>query len=449
MSHLLIPGEAGADSATMWVAAVDEPSDAATLAVVASNGARTQLVGWDGEVHGGNHTVRYARVPLTNLAIRSRQRVDLRRGNAVLASATATTLPDRLPGLADRPFTLLLGSCFARGADGAGTVGNAYSLLPADARPEVKILCGDQVYLDAPSFWTIIPATTEDEIKRRLIEIYLAAWTQAPGFHDLLANGANLFTSDDHDYWNNAPHWSVTVPASLNEGLRTTWWNAAHELYRAFQRPMPPGTTGVTMDGLSILVADTRTDRDADPSGRFMSVDDLQRISDWAAALRTPGCLVVGQLLFSGKAGWKGRFSDYGLPDFSQYPDLLAALDRAQHTIVILTGDVHFGRVAVCEVAPGREIVEVVASPLSLVAPIPRNDWHRAPDLYPSEAIPGRVQKGIRTEGAYALNSNHFATVEFNRGASSGWTRMRVRAWPTALNGTLPVATREYVHWMA
>jgi hypothetical protein len=59
------------------------------------------------------------------------------------------------------------------------------------------------------------------------------------------------------------------------------------------------------------------------------------------------------------------------------------------------------------------------------------------------------VQKGIRTEGAYALNSNHFATVEFNRGASSGWTRMRVRAWPTALNGTLPVATREYVHWMA
>jgi hypothetical protein len=214
---------------------------------------------------------------------------------------------------------------------------------------------------------------------------------------------------------------------------------------------MPPGTACIELDGLSILVADTRTDRDADPTpaGRFMSDDDLQAVSRWAAALDSPGCLVLGQLLFTGNAGWKGRFTDYGLPDFPQYADLLRALDQATHSIIVLTGDVHFGRVAVCEVTPDREIVEVVASPLSLVAPIPKNDWHRAPDLYPAEAIPGRVQRPIRTDGGYALNSNHFATVEFNRGAANGWTRMRVRAWPTALNGSLPRATREYVHWVA
>ena len=365
----------------------------------------------------------------------------------MLASATVGTLPDRLPGLAERPFTILLGSCFARQADGGGTVGRAYSLLPADARPDVKILCGDQVYLDAPSFWTVVPATTDDEIRRRLIEIYLAAWTQRPGFHDLLADGPNVFTSDDHDYWNNAPHWSVTAPATMKEDLRDKWWAAAHELYRAFQRPMPPGTTCVEMDGLSILVADTRTNRDADPKpdGRFMSDVDLEAVRDWAGSLRTPGCLVVGQLLFSGTAGWKGRFSDYGLPDFAQYPALVSALESAGHTVIVLSGDVHFGRVAVCEIVPGREVVEVVASPLSLVAPIPKNDWHAAPELYPSEAFPGHVQRPIRTERAptssTATTSRRSSSAAGATAAGPGCGSVRGRRRSTARCRSRPTNT--------
>lgn len=444
MSHLLIPGDAGSNRATMWVAAVDEPTVAGTLEVVAANGSRAPVTAWDGVEHGGNRTVSYARVQLANLPVRSRQRVELRRGTDVLATATANTLPDRLPGLAERPFTILLGSCFARGPDAAGQVGRAYSLLPADARPDMKILCGDQVYLDAPSIWTIEPATTEDELRRRLIETYLLAWAQEPGYHQLLSDGPNVFTSDDHDYWNNAPHWSVTAPVTLKAELRRMWWRVAHDMYRAFQRP-PPGTCRIDMTGLSILVVDTRTDRTEDQTA-FMSDGDLKIVSDWAEDLEAPGCLVVGQLLFTGSAGWKGRFTDWGLPDFRQYPRLLEALGRAKHSVIVLTGDVHYGRVAVCEVAPGREIVEVVASPLSLVAPIPKNDWHRAPDNYPAEAVPGRIQRPIRTEGGYQLNSNHFATIELSRGGERGWTRMRVRAWPTALNGALPVAAVEYIH---
>jgi hypothetical protein len=219
----------------------------------------------------------------------------------------------------------------------------------------------------------------------------------------------------------------------------------ARRLYYAFQRPESPGVPFGMVGQMSICIADTRVNR-SDGTERFMSDPDLAEISAWARGLDAPGCLVIGQLLFTAKAGWKGRFSDWGLADFKQFQALVAALADAPHSVIVLTGDVHFGRVAVCEVAPGREIVEVVASPLSLVAPIPKNEWHRAPDLYPVEAIAGRVQRPIRTEGAYQLNSNHFATVELSRGGA--WTRMRVRAWPTTLNGRLPVATREYVHWV-
>ena len=35
-----------------------------------------------------------------------------------------------------------------------------------------------------------------------------------------------------------------------------------------------------------------------------------------------------------------------------------------------------------------------------------------------------------------------------HRTGDGGWTRLRVRAWPTALNGALPAATDEYVHWV-
>ena len=53
------------------------------------------------------------------------------------------TLPERVPSLEERPFTILLGSCFAQKKDGAGNVGRTFALLPSDVRPDLKLLCGD------------------------------------------------------------------------------------------------------------------------------------------------------------------------------------------------------------------------------------------------------------------------------------------------------------------
>ena len=218
MSHLLIPGLATATSATMWAAAIDEPDDPAKLEIVVATGERQVLGSWDYDLEGGKRRVHIRRVEFTGLGERSRRLAELRRAGGTVARAMMGTLPKQVPSLEERPFTILLGSCFAQKKDGAGNVGRTFALLPSDVRPDLKLLCGDQVYLDAPSFWTVFPAVTEGELKRRLLESYLAAWTQEPGYHTLLADGPNAFTADDHDFWNNAPKGSVTAPATLIPG---------------------------------------------------------------------------------------------------------------------------------------------------------------------------------------------------------------------------------------
>ena len=445
MSHLLIPGPATATSATMWAAAIDEADEPAQLELVAASGERQRLTSWDHELQGGKRRVQIRRVEFTDLGERSRRPVELRRPGQTLARATMGTLPKQVPGLEERPFTILLGSCFAQKKDGAGNVGRTFALLPSDARPDLKLLCGDQVYLDAPSFWTVFPAVTEGELKRRLLESYLAAWTQEPGYHTLLADGPNAFTADDHDFWNNAPKGSVTAPATLIPKLRGQWLEQAKELYRAFQRP-DPGLIKLDLDGLSIRVGEVRVDR-TETDERFMTAADLAEIRSWARGLTSPGCLVLGQVLFTAAAGTISRHMDLGLPDFRQYSELLDALRQAPHAVVILTGDVHFGRVSVCQFLNGQEIVEVVASPLALVASFPSNEWKAAPGLYPAAAAPGLVQRPITTDKGYQFNGNHFATIGFSR--SGGRVRMRVQAWPTENKGRPPVPVRTYERWIS
>ena len=158
--------------------------------------------------------------------------------------------------------------------------------------------------------------------------------------------------------------------------------SGGHQLYRAFQRPATPRVIELNLDG----PVDLRRGRAREPHRRRRAVHeraDLDDIARWAAGLTNPGCLVLGQLLFAKKAGTFSKHMDLGLPDFDQYAGLLDALSGSGQSIVILTGDVHFGRVAVCELLNGKEIVEVVASPMSLVAPVPPNDWKSAPRPFP------------------------------------------------------------------
>jgi len=158
---------------------------------------------------------------------------------------------------------------------------------------------------------------------------------------------------------------------------------------------------------------------------------------------------VIGQPLFAEPVvGLFGRLTDITLPNYDQYAALACLIARSQHAIVVLTGDVHYGRVASSLLDSGAPLVEVISSPLALVNCFSRSDWQAAPDAWPATAVAGVGKRPVQTEQYLNVDYNHFATVHF--AALGARVRMRVQFWRTATNscgavpGANPLASNDY-----
>jgi hypothetical protein len=329
---------------------------------------------------------------------------------------------------------VLLGSCFCKREDDEGAVGRTYAQLPAGSRPDVKILCGDQVYLDDP--WAHYLWHTHDipELEVEFFRNYRDTWMQEPGFRQLLTQGANYFSPDDHEYWNNAPNAATVIRDSWSRSGRQEWFTTARLFYQMFQHPAPIAT--FTVDPLSFLIADTRSNRSSNQTD-FMQQTDFQAVAQWIQNLPGPGVLVVGQPLFSEKAGLlPGTFGDWNLPDYSQYGQLARLLAQSPHSIVILSGDVHYGRIAWCTLTSGGELIEIISSPMSLVDKLAEGTWEEAPNLFPPLALPGVARAQVHTlaEETFSAITSHFLTLEF--AATGAHVRMTVRFWPVGRQGS-------------
>jgi len=435
MSFLIVPTRVTAAEATVWLGAIDEDgvptlsADGAAVPVPA--GAWQQLA-------GGPHRLSYARVTIAGLTPRRRCALALAADGQQVATGSVTPLPAALPGATETPFTVLLGSCFCVAQDKPGDLGRTYAGI---APPDVKVLCGDQVYLDAPWSYFLVHAPDLAQMQQLFFENYQATWEQDPpgaGFRRLLQDGATYFSSDDHEFWNNAPNAAAYARSTWTAAGRASWQATARPLYQAFQSELT--TDQFTVGPLSFFVADTRWNRDADRN-RLMADADFDALLAWIAGLQGPGVLVVGQPVFAAQGGLLARFTDWSLPDFAQYPRLAAALYQAPHSVVVLTGDVHYGRVASCDL-PARlggtpaKLIEVIASPLALVDKASGNHWAPAPPQFPAFAIPGLGRLPVTTETGFQLVDNHFLTVEFSDlGPAVG---LRVKAWPVAPAGGAP-----------
>ena len=442
MPYLLVPHEVSATQATIWIGAVDERVGGEALTCEPGAGRHPLDEGWERwETRPGGRSIAFQRVTVSGLRPRTTYSLALHAGGHIEASGTVTTFPESLPGPGERPFVVLLGSCFYAREDKTGRAGNAFFHVPAALRPDVKFLSGDQVYLDAPWLHFLVDTHSEEQMREEFLDTYLRSWSQqgpAMGLGELLRHGATYFCSDDHDLWNSAPNKCIYARDTWTDSGRDRWLRVARDLYRVFQstalvRRFSVGT-------LSFLVLDTRLERRADRS-QFMPPESMLAVEEWISGLNGPGVLVCGQPIFAERAGIKGHLTDWELPDYDQYPSLVRLLAATRHSIVILTGDVHFGRVATCRLPSGLELLEVISSPLALVDKAVGGSWKKAPDFFPSFDIPGMVKAPVQTE-TYALTDNHFLTLEFS--AMGGGVSVVVRAWPITEGGTIERSTVVY-----
>lgn len=304
---------------------------------------------------------------------------------AVLDRAQLRTWPAELGG-ADRPFRMMLGSCFSTQSlsRGGNQLGGLFRrLTKRDTVPHMKLLCGDQVYLDIPVTERVPDG--EQAIRELLLDKYLHNWGAREGhssqFGALLRTGANLLLSDDHEFWNNYPSPAVYAPRlspALGGGQRAAWFaGAARDLLLQFQGLPPlfrhyriPAGAGA----VSVIAMDGRRWR----TGQRAHPDVL--LAELKAALtraKGPVVLALSQPLFEPSARrrvsswWRTHVSDLMLSDLTDYRALVQLLWDTGKDILLLSGDIHGGRV--CSVrSPAQNIFEVVASPLSLVAPASR-----------------------------------------------------------------------------
>jgi hypothetical protein len=437
VGYLVVPHDAESSRVSVWVGATVRPPSDATLHV--GIGQSVPLAGsWAEFEVRGEPRFWSQRIEVDGLEPGRRYPIRLRVNGAEAASGTAVTFPEQLPPVDARPFTCLVGSCFAHYTDAAGAAGAAYRSLPAGMQPDVKFLCGDQVYLDTPFPRYLLNVIGENDLSAELLATYIATWTQGGdgrGFNEVLRKGATYFGSDDHELWNNAPLPTVTV--------RATWWpfgdrgaawmRFATTLYDQFQTPRRSAEFKVGR--LSFRVLDTRLDRTANRS-HFCADAELGAVAQWLEALDGPGVLVLGQPILVEPRGVAGYLTDFGLVDFAQYSELVRALMRSRHDLLVLTGDVHYGRVAGCRLPSGASLVEVIASPFALVDARVGGKWSRPPLVFPAIPIAGVTQSSVWFEASHNLATNQFSTLEFSADGTRVLTS--VRSWPIPPPGTRP-----------
>tara|TARA_R110001583_G_scaffold58028_2_gene173297 strand:- start:2979 stop:4502 length:1524 start_codon:yes stop_codon:yes gene_type:complete len=369
-----------------------------------------------------------------------------------LSFGSFRTLPEKLTTKDfAKPLVVMLGSCFYPDDDDFA-VGQAYEALLAsgkeEEKPDIKFLTGDQVYLDI-GLDSLSPVY--QEVQERIAEDYALSWLR---LRRMLRHGATWMLADDHEFWNNYPHTTGKNPylwmLHANRTIKEIWEKSALDGVKNVQRILPLRQIDIS-DQISFLLADTRTQRTeynkSKPSeNRFMSETDLSKLERWITTLTCPGVLVLSQPLIVKPGGEVDRnLADY----HEQYSRVLEALSKCAHDVLVLSGDVHYGRISNISLGnSGRTLHEIIASPMSNLTGIDGRFAASASKkikTFPpikSEGIPKqnvnypehfwRVSSqrtgGIFGIGDYTKTKEHFSTLAFSLNPD-GQVIVDVKTW--------------------
>ncbi len=250
---------------------------------------------------------------------------------------------------------MLLSSCYFTGNKRSRLASSLFSQLDRNGlRPHFRIWAGDQVYLDAPWYEFAIKSHSVAELEQLHSATYARTWFADQGLSSVLAQGANVFCTDDHELWNNAPHPSATARDTSDSTKRRAWQAMARALGQTFQGNTAKGQR-FRVPPLDFFVLDTRVNR-GECCDRLFSDAQWRELRAWAAEPSGLGVLVLGQPIFESASRRRGSFGDYRLADYERdYIELMDLLGRSTRSTTVLTGDVHFSRVTSVCLPDGRE----------------------------------------------------------------------------------------------
>lgn len=281
------------------------------------------------------------------------------RTSGPLRETIVRTLPSHI---GTEGLTIAVGSCYYEGFGKAeGYLTGLHSAR--FSRPAFKLLVGDNLYVD---IGTTKPG--RDTGYSETVDRYLTYFWNSH-YADVLSTLPTFMTWDDHEFWNNYPESQTWLARSWLSGEhRPIYIQAAKECQKLFQKTLNPPSVGqghnsyiFDIPPISFFIADTRTERSLyDDADRCMfSPQELQAFENWAANLKAPGVLVMGQPLWLPKGG----MTDYNPADFEvQYARMWKAIDKSPFDILVISGDVHYSRVL--EIAlRNRTLREFVTSP--------------------------------------------------------------------------------------
>lgn len=376
-------------------------------------------------------------------------------------------LPAAVPEESDGAFRILLSSCYFEPNDPHRRLS---ARVAREARPDLVVLAGDQVYLDLPLTENL--PEKDDALRRLLGEKYRRNFAlgpadqQASGLDALLKAGPLVCIADDHEYWNNYPYAQAQLPDTWKAGRRERWERAARELYEDYQcTPGQRATRAHRLDvaPLKLLFLDLRSGRSEvvdkretgpDPERLFDATalaalhrwrDDL--LAERQAGGAPVGVLSSGQILFLGRpSDFKKSVVDAEMANYRQFDEIHAALQAlatAGVPVVYVSGDVHWGRIAKAAhrarpVVWPDALIEVVASPSTLIdnpGDFAKKGWstargwfgdrdpwptHAATEEPPASFGPGDAPNRyaplrVFPREAKACLGNHFAMLAFTR----------------------------------
>jgi len=358
-------------------------------------------------------------------------------------SVAARTLPNELPAGLNNALHVLLVSCYYQPEDRSELVSAVIRRLSGSVAPQLTLLMGDQVYLDLPTLTDF-----EDDaawLAGWFEGYYTRNWRGPGGLTAILSSAPCISIPDDHEYWNNAPHFSPIVGNTKSVAGRERWRTAAEMLYRGFQLAAPLGVGDpfiLDIPPLSFFLADSRSRRNED-RGQTMTPQVIQALQAWCdrmAQERLFGVFVAGQSLYDTPVGTlKGSVADYSLANYADYPDMIRALmsvpDRGL-PLLCLTGDVHWGRVTQCvDVSLARNVLyEVISSPSALVSSVGIDQWkkvggflgglfgkrdpwprHSNPEKTPDFLATDVLDKRYRSDDLYGQTGDHVVLLSFTR----------------------------------